>query len=214
MTSEWHWTHNSQNFLINIKYLPPRSKFLSVSVCDKRFQDIKLLKISKKRYVLNDLRPILNSQFYHVDTKCLPQRANFCPLHSTASRFQDTRLLKVGNFRNASIDHKLTLNSWQSKYLEYTMYPWVPKLDSLCSTTSHFRDTRFTCDFLIFGNQITSKFYLENLTAKSTLHILNTYHRDPNFGSFRFMANRFPDTRWSKIGNAPNDLKLTLKTKR
>ena len=54
---------------------------------------------------------------------------------------------------------------------------------------------------------------LEHLkVVKSDLHTLNTYPLGPNFGPFRSMTNRFRDTRSSKIGNAPNDPKLNLKT--
>ncbi len=43
-----------------------------------------------------------------------------------------------------------------------------------------------------------------------TLCTLNTHLRGPNLTPFRSMMNRFRDTGFSKIGNAPNDPRMTL----
>ncbi len=54
--------------------------------------------------------------------------------------------------------------------------------------------------------------YLKPLTVKSTLHARSTYPQGPNVGPFHFMTSGFQDTRWLKIGNAPNERKLNLPT--
>ncbi len=53
---------------------------------------------------------------------------------------------------------------------------------------------------------------LEHLTVESTLHTLNTHPRGPNLIPFRSTASRFRDTRLLKIGNAPNNPRMTLST--
>ena len=49
-------------------------------------------------------------------------------------------------------------------------------------------------------------------SVKTTLCTLNTRLRGPNFNPFRSTASHFRDTGFSKIGNAPNDSRMTLIT--
>ncbi len=79
---------------------------------------------------------------------------------------------------------------------------------------SRFRDT---CTRPVkIGNALNDhKLNFEHLTVKSSLYTLNTYPRGPNFSPFRSTISRFQDktcTRSAKIGDAPNDPKLNLKT--
>ena len=53
---------------------------------------------------------------------------------------------------------------------------------------------------------------LEHLTVKTTLYTLNTYPWGPNFSPFHSTTSSFQDTGSLKIGNAPNDPKLSLDT--
>ncbi len=46
----------------------------------------------------------------------------------------------------------------------------------------------------------------------STLYTVNTHLRGPNFTPFHSTASHLQDTRLSKIGNAPNDPRMTLST--
>ena len=46
----------------------------------------------------------------------------------------------------------------------------------------------------------------------SILYTLNTHPCGPNFTPFRSTTSHFQDTRLSKIGNAPNDPRMTLST--
>ena len=52
----------------------------------------------------------------------------------------------------------------------------------------------------------------KHFTVKSTLYTLNAHPRGPNFTTFRSTISRFRDTSLSKIGNAPNDPRITLST--
>ncbi len=53
---------------------------------------------------------------------------------------------------------------------------------------------------------------LNLLCVNSTLYTLNTHSRSPNFTPFHSTTRRFWDTRLSKIGNAPNDPRMTFST--
>ncbi len=52
---------------------------------------------------------------------------------------------------------------------------------------------------------------LNHWSVKSTLCTLDTHPRGPNFPPFHSTTSRFWDTGFSKIGNAPNDPRMTFK---
>ncbi len=65
--TEWPWTHNSEKYSVYIKYPHPRSKQLSVSLCDQLFSRYKVVEmIGKISNAPNDLRlkMTLNCQKY------------------------------------------------------------------------------------------------------------------------------------------------------
>ena len=141
------------------------------------------------------------------------QGPNFGSFRSTVSRFRDTTCTRSAKIGNAPNDPKLNLTLNSQKYAIYTMtYPLRSKFSSVL-----LYDQPFPRYKIVKNRKCTewSQTALEYLTVKCTLYALHTYSRGPNFGPFCSTICHFWDTtctRSVKIGNAPNDPKLTLNT--
>ncbi len=122
---------------------------------------------------------------------------------SKTCRFRDKRLLKLRN----------TLNDPQN-YLKHltaqvSCIYWILIPEAQISLRFAYGQP-FSRYRIVENQKCTRGQWPQNdprhLTVKSTLYILNTHPRGPNFTPFCSMTSRFWDTRLLKIGNAPNDL--------
>ncbi len=132
-------------------------------------------------------------------------------IRSTDSCFWDTRLSKNGNVHN---DLRMTLNTVTSTLYTVSTYPRGPYFSIFWSASlynqpfSRYKVVEIS-EYLKCTELPWNDF--EYLTDKSILYIV----RRPKFCPFRSTTKGFWDTRLSeigKIGNAPNDLRLTLNT--
>ncbi len=103
MPSEWPWILNSQKYPVYIKYLPPRFKFLSLSLYDQLFSRYKVVKNRKIRKCTDWSQTDLE----YLTIKKYPF-FRFA-LRPAVSEMQG--LLKVENFGNVPNDLRLTLKS-------------------------------------------------------------------------------------------------------
>ena len=136
---------------------------------------------------------------------------NFGPFCSTTIGFRDIRSpenRKCTEWPQTELEHltvkitPCTLNTypWGPILVRFALRVFVSEIQYVYKVGENWKGTEW------------SQIELEHLTVKSTLYTLCTYPRSPNFGTLRSTTNRFHDTSSSKIGNAPNDLKLNLNT--
>ena len=138
---------------------------------------------------------------------------NFRPFRSMTSRFLDT-CTRTPEIHGITPNWTWTLNS--QKYSTYTKYlPLRPIFFFFFFFFGRFALRLAVSDIQGWRNRKWTEWPqtdLEDLTVKSTLYTLNTYPWGPNFRQFRSSTSRFGDARSSKIGNAPNEPKLSLNT--
>ena len=130
---------------------------------------------------------------------------NFCQFRSTTRSLEQQAILRRVH-RTTPND----LENYKAKYIPYMCYVYacVPNVTPFCSTTSHFQDTRLS---KIKLQRMTSEWHW---TIQSTLYTQSTYPQDTNFAPFRSTTSHFREKRLSKIGklgNAPNDTRITRK---
>ena len=129
----------------------------------------------------------VKSILYTLNT--YPWGPNFGPVRSTISRFRNTWSPKI-KMHWMTPKWSWTLNS--QKYSIYTKYlPLRPKfcftLKLAVSEIQHAPG--------LWKSETAPNDPKLNLAVKSTLYVLNTYRRGPNFGPFRSTTSRFRDTR-------------------
>ena len=150
----------------------------------------------------------LNCQKYPVYTEYLPLRPKyFHSLCCTTSHFWDVRLQKFGKCTEWPQNDLKHLTVESTLYTLDT-YPWGPNF------------VRFTLQPVVFEIQSCYKLEMHQITSEwpwtlpkvHCIRTLNTYPRGRNFNPFCCTTSHFRDTRLQKMGNARNDLRMTLNT--
>ncbi len=162
----------------------------------------------------NDLNHLtVQSTLYTLNTIPKTQISHRFVPRVTTSRFWDTSLSKIGTAPN---DLRVTSRTELSKG---HCIPWIfaprPKFHSISLYDQPFSravfKSRFQACQISKMHRMTQN-DLKHLTDKRTLYTLNTHPRRLYYTPFRSTTIRFPATSLPKIGNAPNDPRMTLTT--